>query len=416
MNKQKKTKKITKIKKTQGRTKAGGPTAIGSALRALGGLGGGVLGGMLGNSSLGSAAGSGLGGLVSKWLGQGDYTVTSNSLVNRVRTSGDIPNMHSTGQSILVRHKEYIGDVTSSTTFAVGNTIVLNPGLSASFPWLSTIAQQYQEYTWKGIVFEFVSTSGDVVASTNTALGSVMMATQYRSTAATYLNKVQMLNEFFASDAKPSECFSHPIECNPKENPYNVQYVRSGAVPAGEDAKTYDIGTTYLATQGMQAGSIDIGELWVSYEVELRKPVISGLLDFAGDYANFKNTVGVAAATPFGTAGSATSSFNSIGVTITATVITFPIGSAGNYFVEYGIQDCTAADTSNFGGTSTNLTLNNVHGTVYTVGTSFAYAVGVVTITDPTKAATWTPTVTTATGASSMRMTIVQIPATNNGF
>lgn len=407
----KKTKRITTQKKTQGQQKAGGPTAIGNALRMLGGLGGGALGGMLGNSTLGSAAGSGLGGLVSKWLGQGDYTVTSNSLVNRVRTSGDIPNMHSTGQSILVRHKEYIGDVTSSVAFAISNTVVLNPGLAASFPWLSTIAQQYQEYTWKGVVFEFVSTSGDVVASTNTALGSVMMATQYRSTAATYLNKVQLLNEFFASDAKPSECFCHPIECNPKENPYNVQYVRSGAVPSGEDPKTYDIGTTYLAVQGMQAGSIDVGELWVSYEVELRKPIVFGALDLSGDFASFKSSTGVAAATPFGTAGSATISTNSIGVTITATVITFPVGTVGSFLVEYAIGNCTAADTSSFTGTSTNMVLTNVHGTVYSVGTSLAYAVGVLTITDPTKAATWTPTVTTATGASLMVLQITQIPA-----
>ncbi len=413
--KTKRTKKVMKVVKKRS-PKSNSPSAIGLALRALGGLGGGALGGMLGNSSLGASAGTGLGGLVSKWLGQGDYTVTSNSLVNRVRTSGDIPSMHSTGQSVVIRHKEFIGDVFSSTGFAIGQTIVLNPGLSSSFPWLSTIAQQYQEYTWKGVVFEFVSTSGDVVASTNTALGSIMMSTQYRSTAATYLNKVQMLNEFFASDSKPSECFCHPIECNPKENPYNVQYVRTGAVPAGEDAKTYDIGTTYVATVGQQAGGVDIGEIWVSYEVELRKPVVSGALDIAGDYANFKSSVGVAAATPFGTAGSATIGVNSIGATITATVLTLPIGSIGNYQFTYTIANCTAADLSNFTGTNTNLTLNNFHSSIYTVGTSNAYCTGQMTVTDPTKAATFTPTVTTATGASSMVFSIVQIPSPFSGF
>jgi len=159
------------------RKKRQNPTAIGQAIRALGGLGGGVLGGYLGNASLGKAAGTALGAMVSKWLGQGDYVVTSNSLVNRFRTSGDIPNMHRNGQSVVVRHREYITDVTSAENFTVDLTVPLNPGLASSFPWLSTIAQQYQEYTWKGVIFEYVSTSGDVVASSNTALGTVMMAT-----------------------------------------------------------------------------------------------------------------------------------------------------------------------------------------------------------------------------------------------
>jgi len=105
------------------RKKRQNPTAIGQAIRALGGLGGGVLGGYLGNASLGKAAGTGLGAMVSKWLGQGDYVVTSNSLVNRFRTSGDIPNMHRNGQSVVVRHREYITDVTSAENFTVDLTV-----------------------------------------------------------------------------------------------------------------------------------------------------------------------------------------------------------------------------------------------------------------------------------------------------
>jgi len=389
------------------------PTAIGRALRALGGIGGGALGGMLGNSSLGSAAGTGLGSLVSKWLGQGDYTVTSNSLVSRVRTSGDIPSMHSSGQSVMIRHKEFVGDVYSSSSFAIANTIVLNPGLAASFPWLSTIAQQYQEYTWKGMVFEFVSTSGDVVASTNTALGSIMMATQYRSTAAAYLNKVQMLNEYFASDAKPSECFCHPIECNPKENPYNVQYVRSGAVPAGEDAKTYDIGTTYVATIGQQAAAVDIGELWVSYEVELRKPVISGSMDFAGEAAYFTSSTGVTTAAPFGS--TTLTGTNTLGATVTSTVLTLPVGTIGNYQLSLLLTPCTAASLIGWAA-GTNCTLNNSHYSIYSVGTGSAFATVQLTVTDPTKVVTFTPTVTTATGATAMVFSVIQIPSPFAGY
>jgi len=415
MKKVKTVKKQTKKKSSSN----AGPTAIGAALRALGGLGGGALGGMLGNPALGGAAGTGLGAMVSKWLGQGDYAVSTNSLVNRVRASGDIPSMHKLGQSIVVRHKEFIGDLTSSVAFGISDTIVLNPGLVASFPWLSTIAQQYQEYTWKGIVFEFISTSGNVVASTNTALGSIMMATQYRSTAAVYTNKTQLLNEYFSSDAKPSENFCHPIECDPRENPYNVQYVRTGAVPTGEDPKTYDLGTTYVATQGMQAGAVDIGELWVSYEVELRKPIVTGLLDLAGLFSDGSSSTGVTAAAPFGTANTAaifSGQNNSIGLTMTSTVMTFPIGSIGPYMLTYFINDCTAANLSGFAGSVTNCAANLTYGSTYTVGTNVAFAVTYIVITDPTKIATFTPVITTATGASKMTFRIAQVPGGLPGY
>lgn len=400
---------------------ASNPTAIGQALRALGGIGGGALGGYFGNAALGSSAGSGLGAMVSKWLGQGKYEVSTNSLVNRFKSSGDIPSMHRSGQSVVVRHKEYLGDVTSSTGFAISNTIPLNPGLDSSFPWLSGIAQQYQEYTWKGLIFEFVSTSGDVVASSNTALGTVAFATQYRATAAPYYSKEQMLNEYLSNDAKPSECFCHPVECDPKENPYQVQYVRSGAVPAGEDQKTYDLGVTYIATQGMQAASIDVGEIWVSYEIELRKPVPSSLLDVGEQFATYANSTTVAAATPFGTPSGLTKYNDNIGLSIISTAVAWPAGTAsGTYFLLYvGSGPVTAASLSTFvsGGTLVNCTASAIGSagslavnTNYTVGTTNCAVGTYITITNPTLTATFTPQITTMTGASSMILRVFQVP------
>jgi hypothetical protein len=287
--------------------------------------------------------GEGLGASLSKWLGSGDYALDSNSIVDRFRSSGQIPAMHSSNQSVIIRHKEYVGDVVSSSsanTFNVFNSYALNPGLSGSFPWLSSIASNYQEYTWKGVVYEFVSTSADAIASsTNTALGSVMMFTNYKSTSALPVNKLQVLNEYFSCDNKPSESFCHPIECNPAENPYNVQYIRTGAVPSGEDQKTYDIGVFAVATTGFQGTSVVCGELWVSYEVELRKPIIpipepGGTSP--GGYAHFFASTAVTTSAYFGTSQTVAGTFSAAvltGFVIAATTITFPIGWYGNVMV-----------------------------------------------------------------------------------
>lgn len=319
------------------KSQAGEITHVGKALRYLGGLGGSALAPMIGGTPAGgSAGGRALGALVSRWLGYGAYEVKRNTIMDSV--SGSIPMMHQTGQSIVVRHREYVCDVIGSgaagpTPYYLLPPIYLNPGLSQSFPWLASVARQFQEYTWRGLVFHFISTSGESVASTNTSLGSVMLHTDYRVTANSPLNKAELLNEYFATDAKPSESFIHPIECDPKENPYNVQYVRTGAVPFGEDAKSYDLGKVNVATMGLPSANLNIGELWVTYEVELRKPQVAS---FSGDEAFYKGASPSAAA-PLGT--SRVQVVDSIGLNVTNTSVSFPTGLIGTFLVLLAFSD-----------------------------------------------------------------------------
>lgn len=233
-------------------------------------MGGGFLGNMVGQASSGANIGHSMGAALSKWLGAGDYTVSRNSLVEKASTG--IPMMHKTAQSIIVRHKEFIGTVTGTSAFTVGLSYELNPGLEATFPWLSQIANNFQEYSFKGLVFHYVPTSGNISGS-NTALGAVMLQTSYRSSDTAPTSKVELLNEYWASETVPFDTMAHPIECDPKENPFAIQYVRNGTVPSGDNKLLYDLGVTYVATAGCPANVL--GDIWVTYEVELKKPVLS---------------------------------------------------------------------------------------------------------------------------------------------
>lgn len=246
-------------------------TLLGQALRSLGGLGGGALGGFVGAPATGATVGTSLGAALSRWLGSGDYTVVTNSMV---KAGPVIPSMHSTGQSIIVRHKEFLGPVLGSVDFKVQQTYILNPGIAQTFPWLSRIAACFQEHTFKGAVFHYVPTSGVAISGTNPAIGSVMLQTSYRSTEAEPVSKMELLNEYWASESAPNETLAHPIECSPVENPFKVQYVRTGALTLGDTPLMYDLGKTFLATQGMPADNNPVGDLWVTYEIELRKPVV----------------------------------------------------------------------------------------------------------------------------------------------
>jgi hypothetical protein len=251
-------------------------TRLGAALRTLGGVGGATVGGWFGNPAAGAATGTGLGAALSRWLGSGDYTVTKNSLVSSLKASGTIPMMHESGQSIIVRHREFLGEILSSTSFAVQGSFKINPGLSSTFPWLSRVATSYQQYAVRGMVFHYVPTSGSAVASTNNALGSVMLQTSYRVTDSPPASKVELLNEYWSTEVVPSETTCHPIECDPKENPFSIHYVRSSrALPPDENALMYDLGVTHVCTSGQQTSGVVLGDLWVSYEIELKKPIVA---------------------------------------------------------------------------------------------------------------------------------------------
>ena len=102
-------------------------TRLGAALRALGGLGGGAVGSLFGNPATGSTVGTSLGAALSRWLGSGDYRVSSNS-------------------AVIVRHKEFVTEVRGYNTFTVRGSYDINPGRAETFPWLAGVASRFQEY------------------------------------------------------------------------------------------------------------------------------------------------------------------------------------------------------------------------------------------------------------------------------
>lgn len=274
-------------------------SAIAAALRG----GGAALGGLVGGPS-GAAVGRNAGAWVSKVVGSGDYAINSNNLV-----SNPVPEFARSNRIVSIRHREFLRDITSSTLFSIGG-FSINPGDATTFPWLSGIAGNFQQYRFKGLLFEFVSTSADALNSTNTALGTVVMGTQYNVNRSAFVTKQEMEAYEFSNSVRPSANGIHPIECDPDETPIKHLYVRTGAVPSGEDARMYDLGKFYIATVGMQAAS-NIGELWVTYDVEFLKPrlnptgVDSGVYTAVknGGYSQASNILGNIQVTPTGGLG-----------------------------------------------------------------------------------------------------------------
>lgn len=393
-NKMQKTLILGKKKKTQSPKEM---TRLGSALRALGGLGGGALGSLVGMSGGGSSVGTSLGASLSKWLGSGDYTVSANSVVNEgLRASSGIPSMHNNGQSVVVRHKEFVTEVRGSTAFVVRASFDLNPGRHETFPWLAGVAARFQEYKIRGLVWHYVPSSGAAVSGTNAALGTVMLQTSYRSNDSPPDNKSEVLNEYWSSESVPSSGFCHPIECDPKENPFNVQYVRTDSVPTGDSKLLYDLGQTHLCVSGQQQDDTVLGDLWCTYEVELKKPIIeSNVTSLARSCDLLFN----------GTMNSV-SYFNGTmnrrgGLEVTANVktVSFPPQLTGVYLVRMEIIATTTLTVADLSGTATLVNCVNLpyaNGSTYQrtvlagTGINNAYYELIVQIPDKAKQASIT--------------------------
>lgn len=300
--------------------------------------GGSALGSMLGPA--GAAAGRAAGGAISSILGLGAYEIKQN-----VFLEGRLPmivNDTPTGGTII-RHTEYMGDIITSSVagqFELQNYFI-NPAQEGTFPWLSQIAANYEQYSFEGLLFQFRSTSADALNSVNTALGTVIMATNYDASDVNFTSKGEMLNYEYSQSCKPSDSIMHMIECAPNQTVLTKLYCRPSALPPSDDQRFYDHGNFQIATTGFQGTNVNIGELHCTYQVRLLKPKLHSTLGLGINYSR-NTSAGVTAAIPLGNAP--VSAGDNIGLVFTNTTITFPVSRiVETYWVYYSVLGTVAA-------------------------------------------------------------------------
>lgn len=222
-------------------------------------------------------------GTLSGAVGLGDYEVASgqapvvsNDIVNGGVGQG-VPSFGPSGaNTVTITHKEYICDIfgpENAGTFQ-NQTFSLNPALQTTFPWLAQVAANYDEYTFGQLMFTFRSTVTDFVA-TNGQVGTVILATQYNAEDTPFQSKQDAMEYDGAVSGKCSQEIIAGVECDPAQNSGSYgKYTRAGPVPQGQDIKTYDLGTLNVGVSNTPPAFSNqaLGELWVSYTVQLRKP------------------------------------------------------------------------------------------------------------------------------------------------
>lgn len=245
--------------------------------------------------SIGRRVGGWVGDLAQKAImaitGFGDYQVRGNTLTN-----GGSPPAFAAGKHMTkFCHREFVGLVSSPGGAFTTQTFFISPKTSF-FPWLSEIALSFEQFIVRGMVVEFKSTSATAVSSTNTALGSVIIATQYNVLAPPFSTQQQMEAYEYCTSTVPAQSMIHPIECAPNLTSIQELYMDSGQ---NGDPRLEYLGVTYVATVGQQAPSV-LGELWVSYEIDMIRPKLFSGIASQGLTAHFKgiNLNGIGAILP----------------------------------------------------------------------------------------------------------------------
>ena len=243
-------------------------------------------------SALGTQAMGALGGLVDKIFGHGDYHVEPSDVPE---VNSFIPGHHSldveaAGTSLSqglaganlrsdvafdgVSHtrltrREYVGEVRSSTGFAI-SSYDLDIGSGDVSPWGGSIAAHYTKYRWEGLVAEFVSLANPITGALNS--GQVGVGTQYDPDAAAPGTMRDLLSKEHSVSGRPTDSLVHMIECAAETQGINPLWVDQHPDATQEDDRTTSLGQMYIATDGMPMDDVVIGQLWVTYDVILFAP------------------------------------------------------------------------------------------------------------------------------------------------
>lgn len=287
--------------------------------------------------------------------GRGSYDIHSQNTGGDIRTPIIMGGGDEEG-STIVSKTDFLDNVFAPADSGFHNKgYSVNVGLSQFFLFLSQIATNYTVYELLQCVIEYIPQIN--MASTSGQVPLIMMAMNYNAGEPIYGSQAEMMESPSEVDGRASVGLLVGIECDTtKFGGSRTHYVRAGAVPDGQDIKTYDYGTFQVAISGSNSavytpGTI-LGYMRISYKVRLGKP---RLYDAVGKTILFDRFAasagsGLTSGAPLGATPQANPN-NSLGGSLTsAGVYTLPDQFSGTILICY-IWSGTSA--SSFGLTAT---------------------------------------------------------------
>jgi len=213
---------------------------------------------------------------------------------------------------VRVRHREYIAELAGSVGFSTVS-FSINPGLITLFTWLATLASQFESYIFRNLRIYYET------EKPTSAAGGVQIAIDFNAAdpAPTTKSALMAIHNAVRSAIWQEMCY----EADSKDLlKFGVQrFIRTAALAANLDIKTYDLGNIIIGTMGM-ADTSSVGELYIEYDVELHTPQLNALAFPYAEAGLIASAVNVTRTAIFGTAPVIT---GGAGATASGQTITF---------------------------------------------------------------------------------------------
>lgn len=211
-------------------------------------------------------------------LGSGDYTevdnlampLPTNNTIMGLQTkpvTNMVQEVHWNGQATRIAHREYIGSISMSNGFSIASYSI-DPTSSFMFPWLYTIAPNFQKWKLLGCVFEYVPTSATAVSGGVPAVGQVALGIGYDADAPQPTSLTNLLNTQGSVSGRPFDSIVCPVECDDSYTPTKPLYVYQTPFVTPADFRFNSFGNLFVATQGPSSYS-NAGQLWITYDMLL---------------------------------------------------------------------------------------------------------------------------------------------------
>lgn len=186
---------------------------------------------------------------------------------------GRPPMLTSVARGVVVRHSEFIADVTSGTSFVNALTgYRINAGNYNLFPWLSGVARNFEKYEFTRLVFKWIPHCA------TTTPGMVSMAVDYDAADDTPTERKEIMQ--YKTHVTGPNYEVHAMVCDSSDlrSTVAMRYVLNNSdwdldgvsYPGNTDRRLYDVG--YMWASSESSPSVSTGDLWVDYEVKLIQP------------------------------------------------------------------------------------------------------------------------------------------------
>lgn len=251
------------------------------------------------------------------------------------RQSAPLVQMAANGERCVVRHREYVAEVSGSTAFAT-TSYVCQPALQTLFVWLQSIAGNFEKYRFRRLRFVFETENATSQA------GSIIFSFDYDVLDAAPLSKQAMMSNKCSVRGAPWQEFA--LEVPVADMQRDFYYTRGGSVPSGADQKLYDAGNFIVASQNANGAT---GEIYVEYEIELITPQ-ANVTPISGKVVG---TAGMSSTSLFGS-DAALQSGSNVGWSITS-ASTMTCTVAGDYLFSLRSTGTVITGPYVVGGTAT---------------------------------------------------------------